>query len=109
MKYQWSQMARYNKVYTRLNEIFMCLSELPLSGISVVLFEDLLQLLPVKEKPVDKDLNLNPNKHKYLSSELWRMMKYAEMTEKMRLKNHGCLIFLTRFALQMKINLLKDT
>lgn len=78
MKYQWSQMARYNKVYTRLNEIFMCLSELPLSGISVVLFEDLLQLLPVKEKPVDKDLNLNPNKHKYLSSELWRMMKYAE-------------------------------
>ena len=80
------------KVHVKLNEIFMCLSELPLTGLSVILFEDLFHLPPVKEKPVDTDANQNENKQKYLSSKLWRMLKYAELTEIMRQKNHIALV-----------------
>ena len=69
------------QVHQRLNEIYGCSAELPFAGLPVLACGDLYQLPPVKGAPIYCNTG---NIKGYLSLDLWRGFKMAELTEVMR-------------------------
>ena len=70
-----------HQVHQRLNEIYGCSAELPFAGLPVLACGDLYQLPPVKGTPIYCNTG---NIKGYLSLDLWRGFKMAELTEVMR-------------------------
>ena len=69
------------QVHQRLNVIYGCSAELPFAGLPVLACGDLYQLPPVKGAPIYCNTG---NIKGYLSLDLWRGFKMAELTEVMR-------------------------
>ena len=62
----------YLNIHARLIEMFICETEKPFTGLSVILLDDFLQLPPVKEKAICSPLT-NNDKLKRLSLQLWHL------------------------------------
>ena len=73
----------------RLVEIFGCGSNKPFAGIPMILYGDLYQLPPVRGKPIYLS---NQSVKGYITSDLWEMFQFAELTEVMRQRSDNLLI-----------------
>ena len=78
-----------SKVYTdsRLGERFMIIPEKTFAALSVMAVADLLQLPPVRGKPIFSQFSDKDSMKHSLGLQLWHLFRYAELTEVVRQKN----------------------
>ena len=77
----------FRNINRRLQEIFMCSTEVLFGGISIILIGDFLQLPPVKGKPIYAPFGYDDKLDTLFGLELWHTFKFAELTEVMRQKD----------------------
>ena len=75
------------KINAELLEIFICSTETEFAGLIVILVDDLLQLPPVKGKPVYATADGCASLERHLPLNLWRVFQFGELIEVMRLRD----------------------
>ena len=75
------------KINAELLEIFICSTETEFAGLIVILVDDLLQLPPVKGKPVYATADGCASLEGHLPLNLWRVLQFGELIEVMRLRD----------------------
>ena len=74
----------WTDIDSRLGKIFMMIPEIALAGLSVMTVVDLLQLPPVRRKFIFSQFFDKDSMKHLLGLQLWRLFKYAVLTEVLR-------------------------
>ena len=77
----------WTDIDSRLGELFMMIPEKAFAGLSVMTVADLLQLAPVRGKPIFSRFSDKDSMKNLLGLQLWYLVKYAELTEVVRQKD----------------------